>query len=163
MNRYILDIVSKIGDKKSAERSIQDLRLLIERYTMNRYSKDDEHEYMILFSDQSLLHVRLTQEDINAIKIEIFYMILRYSEYSVLFAKCIKVFFDSELWGAIRKCIYAYINEDDTICELIFAITDTKARWEQDEANRKVLIYVSKNGGEQSRRISLDYLSYISK
>jgi len=156
MDNVIKEIlIGSQSDKREVfKNSLQDLRLIIERYTQNRYSEDGISNYLLLFCDKSLISYRLKTEDVNYLKHYLFFMILNFPDRAVLIAKCIKVLFDTTIREAICGAIELYMEkDDDTTCELIFAITDF-GDIQNIFSNKRIFnlfIEISKSGGENSR------------
>lgn len=128
MNKIIENIFSKAQSKERVdyETSLLDLRLLIERRTMDRYSNKELSDYLLLFHNADLISYRLNEKELVIIKYFLFYSLFNFPDRAVLIAKCIKVLFDQSLIEAICAAIKLYmVSDDDTTCELIFAITDS--------------------------------------
>lgn len=127
MKRLLNSIYNSIESPNidAAEKGLQDLRLLIERFTMNRYDQEYQGEYADLFNDKNLLDKKLSQSDLTDLKRFIFYILINHPHLSTLAAKCLKVLFDKSIRLGISNLIELYCEKDDhTTCELIFAITN---------------------------------------
>ena len=165
MNDILDDILIKIqsNQQKKFENALLDLRLLIERYTQNRYGEDEIKNYILLFTDRSLINYRLNNEELIQIKYLLFFLLFNFPDRAVLVAKCIKVLFDINVREAICAGIELYMKKDDhATCELIFAITNVGDE-EIYFSNKRIIdlfIEVSKFGGEYSKEAANNQLKY---
>jgi hypothetical protein len=57
------------------QNALLDLRLVIERQTQNRYEKEEEDSYWLLFSDKTLITYRLSPKDLIIVKYFLFYVL----------------------------------------------------------------------------------------
>jgi hypothetical protein len=150
---FKLFLAAKSESKMIYEAALIDLRLLIERKVQNRYSVADDTEYSVLFSDQMLLPVRLTDDELDAARYFAFFMLFNYYDRSIFTAKCIKSFLDRNIRQAICVGIYFYLKRsDETTCELIYAITDVGDDEEilTNEIVKDCFDYVIEAGGQMS-------------
>jgi hypothetical protein len=155
MDSILLKLIQNAGGEyeKRFVNALLDLRLIVERYTQNRYGEEELGNYQLLFNDKSLLSYRITAEDLLYTKHFLFYLLFNNSDRAVLAAKCIKVLFDKSSWNAILAGIEFYMYRDDhTTCELIFAITDLDDdEWYSFGGAVELFEKVSKMGGEYSK------------
>ena len=141
-------------DQKRFESALLDLRLIIERFTQNRYSEKGVKDYLLLFSNKEFINYRLNSEQLKLVKHFLFFALFNFPDRTVLVAKCIKVLFDTSVREAICVAIKHYMKiDDDATCELIFAITDI-GDFENYRSNQKIRTLfkdVSKFGGKNSK------------
>ena len=141
-------------DQKRFESALLDLRLIIERFTQNRYSEKGVKDYLLLFSNKEFINYRLNSEQLKLVKHFLFFALFNFPDRTVLVAKCIKVLFDTSVREAICVAIKHYMKiDDDATCELIFAITDI-GDFENYLSNQKIhdlFTEVSKFGGQYSK------------
>jgi hypothetical protein len=156
MDSILIKLVQNAGgdSEKQFVNALLDLRLIIERRTQNRYGDEEVGNYRLLFSDKSLISYRIAFEDLLFAKHFLFYLLFNNSDRAVLAAKCIKVLFDKSSWDAICAGIEYYMQrDDDTTCELIFAITDLDdAEWCSLNNIVELFEKVSKMGREYSKQ-----------
>jgi len=168
MDNILKEIINNAqsAEQKKYEKALLDLRLIIERHTQNRYSDKEKNNYLLLFYDKNLINYRLHAEDLDEIKYFLFFVLFNFPDRAVLVAKCIKVLFDKNIREAICAAIEIYLKkgDDDTTCELIFAITNVG-----DEknylSNKRIIdlfILVSKFGGEYSKEAAKVELKYYN-
>ena len=168
MNTTIKKILNEAQDieKIKFERALVDLKFIIERYTMNRYGDSEVKDYLKLFYDKSLVYYKLKKEELTSIKYFLFFILFNFPDRAVLTAKCIKVLFDESVREAICTGIEIYMErEDDVACELIFAITNLgdMQNYFNNKRIRDLLIKVSKFGGENSKKATIQQLSLFKK
>jgi len=168
MDNILKDLLSKAQAKKQKEyeNALIDLRLIIERCTQNRYSDEGIANYLLLFYDRSLINYKLNNESLIFIKYFLFYALLNFPDRSVLVAKCIKVLYDISIREAICSAIEINLRKDDnTTCELIFAITDLgdAESYLSDKRILNLFIDISKFGGENSKEVANAELNYYKE
>lgn len=151
--------------REEMENALLDLRFLIERATMNRYNTDDEDEYKILFTDQTLLGVKLNADHLVTIRYFLFFLMLNYPDRAVLTAKCIKVLFDTSLREGIINLIRIYMEkDDDATCELIFAIMNVGDHYHINNRDTlDVFKTILQKGGASSREAVLNSFNYYKR
>jgi len=161
-----LILMAQSSDRKLFEKALIDLRLTIERYTQNRYSEEDNRNYLRLLSDKKLIDIKLTEKEIISFKYFLFYALFNFPDRSVLVAKCIKVLFDVDAREAICVGIDYYMNKDDyTTHELLLAITDVgdEDSYMQNSRIRNMFIKVASQGMAHSKETALSELKYFEK
>ena len=124
--KKILDDIFEMSlseEQNEFESALSDLRYIIERHTMNRYSESERKDYITLFSNKNLIDYKLKSSDINLVKYFLFYILFNFSDRAIFAARGIKVLFDKSIWEAICNAINIYLEIDDhTTCELVFGI-----------------------------------------
>lgn len=168
MDGVIQNILSRIesNDKNAFERALADLRLIIERFTQNRYDDKEIPNYLILFNDKTLIEYRLQDKNLKIIKYFLFFILFNFPDRATLTAKCIKVLFDTSIREGVCRAIEIYMEEDDhTTCELIFAITDVGDIQEYFSNQRILRLFkkIAVIGGKNSRGVAKAQLDYYKK
>jgi hypothetical protein len=134
------------------ESALFDLRLIIERHNQDRFDEKQTANYLTWLRNKKLIDYRFDQRYLTPIKHFLFFILFNFPDRSVLVAKCIKVLFDKSAWTAICAGIKIYMKDDDTCCELIFAITDLD---DNDWYDRQEIVglfeEIRRSGGEYSR------------
>lgn len=166
MDKKIKHIIKKAisNDQDQIETALLDLRLVIERFTMNRYGDKEIPKYLLLFNDKSLIDYHLNNDKIDFIKYFLVYLLFNFPDRAILTAKCIKVLFDISIREVICTGIEKYLTIDDgTTCELIFSITDV-GDYEIFFSNQRIINLfknVSEYGGEYSKAAAIAQLNFF--
>lgn len=168
MNPVIKNIIedAQRTDESNFIPALDDLRLVIERNTMNRYGDADKDEYLKLFHNKHLIHHEISENDLVVIKYFLFFLLFNFPDRAVLAAKCIKVLFDESVRSAICAGIETYLKRDDNAtCELIFAITNIGdiENYLGNERIKSLFIEISRFGGEHSKAAVIQELSLFKK
>jgi hypothetical protein len=164
INKLLNESQSIIKDQY--EKALSDLRFVIERYTMNRFNKKEENDYLKLFYNHDLIHYRIDIQDFDLVKKILIYILFNFPDRAVLTAKCIKALFDHSISEAICNGIETYLKKDDlATCELIYAITNSyeDQSYLQDDRILKLFQEISMQGGTYSRAIIEDELNSMRK
>jgi hypothetical protein len=90
--------------------SIQDLELLIERHTQNRYHEVD---YKILFNTKALFNIVLEKEDADNIVYFLFYLLFNYPDRAAHTAYAIKKCYNYNILEGCYRGIKIYMQSDD--------------------------------------------------
>src|ERR1700752_1699011 len=111
MKKVILDLIglTQAKDKNVFEKALSDLRYVIDRFTMDRYSVDEEADYSSIFYNKNLVECRLKSEELNYITHYLFFALFNFPDRAVLIAKCIKSLFDISVREAICTAIECYM------------------------------------------------------
>jgi hypothetical protein len=166
MEQTLQSLIDNIlsNEREKFESGLLDLRLIIERYTMDRYTEEDRNSYMLLFQNPSFNEFKLDEKTLDFLKYLLFYAILSFPDRSTLIAKCIKVFLDESLREAICAVIEIYMTkDDDTTCELIFAITNLGDNFFENERIFNLFTRVANVGGKSSREAVNAQFDYYKK
>lgn len=168
MDKVINEIINSSESKERSrfETALSDLRHLIERYTMNRFSNEEQEDYFNTFYNKSLIDYQLNDEKLMLIKHFLFYALLNFPDRAVLVAKCIKVLFEESSREAICAGIEVYMKiNDDATSELIFAITDLGdiQNYLSNERIFNLFIEISKFGGKHSKEAVNSQLNYYKR
>jgi hypothetical protein len=158
-----------LSDSQSENASIfvnglSDLRYVIERFTMNRYDKKEEDDYLVAFYDKDLISYKIEKNDLPFIKHFLIFLLFNCPNRAVLTSKCIKVLFDSSIIEAICNGIIIYLYDDHTTCELIYCVQNAQKYIEylKNETVIKTWKQIEQHGGEFSREaIKFDLKSIL--
>lgn len=163
MNIYISKIIEEITIKSNNNKSqlYLDLQGIIERYTLNLYSKEYDEEYLYIFSQKEYLEIRLTQEDFIYINHFLFYNALGLKEEEEIFfnAKCIKALLYQENIDSICNLIKLYLvyNNDNIISTLLRAIIDIDDMWMNNDS-LKYTFEILRNTHLKETRYLVDFI-----
>ncbi len=146
------------------EPALCDLRFVIERHTMGRYSEKEHTDYLLLFYNKNLIETRLENDEVVDIKYFLFYILFAEPRKANLASRCIRVLYDKSITHGICNAIRVYINDVDTVCQLIYAITDID---DYSFINDKYVIdtfeMVNEFGKEESRNLIKKTIDFINK
>lgn len=158
MDQMLNQLIQHIQSENRYEftSALSDLRLVIERFTMNRYEEKEMKDYYNLFGDKRLVDYKMQKDDYFLVKNFLFYALLNFPDRSLLTAKCIKVLFDNSALEAICNSVEFFSTKnDETTYELILAITDVDEFGERYNNKRimDLFVYISEFGGELSKEL----------
>lgn len=168
MDGILQNLLAQIesNDRKQFECALLDLRLIIERFTQNRYEDEETSNYLLLLNDKSLIDYPLSKEELEIIKYFLFFILFNFPDRAVLIAKCIKVLFDKSIREAVCFALEVYMEKDDhATCELMFAITNV-GDLPDYFLNKRILDLFQKIaviGGVNSKEVANAQLYYFKK
>ncbi|OJW36688.1 MAG: hypothetical protein BGO54_12750 [Sphingobacteriales bacterium 46-32] len=151
---------------KVHDHALSDLRFLIERFTMNRYSEREREDYLDFFYNKNLIDYRLDSEKLDLIKHFLFFLLFNFPDRAESVAKCVKVLFDPSIYEAICSAIEFYMEKNDLATyELIFGITDTTNSAEYFKNKRVVELFqrIRKSGGKFSAALIEDVFNFYNE
>jgi len=148
------------------EHALSDLRYVIERFTMDRYSEKERNDYFETFYNKELIDYRLDSEKLDLIKHFLFFLLFNFPDRAESVAKCVKVLFDPSIYEAICSAIEFYMEKNDLATyELIFGITDTTNSAEYFKNKRVVELFqrIRKSGGKFSAALIEDVFNFYNE
>ncbi|MBX3256100.1 MAG: hypothetical protein KF862_18330 [Chitinophagaceae bacterium] len=160
--KSLIERIESVNDETSM-RALSDLRLVVERFTMNRYEEKEESDYRILFYDKTLIDYRLKEDDYDNIKYFLFYILLNLPGKAFFIAKCIKVLYDETANEAICSAVEVFLRKNDEVTyELLLALIDQDQSEIRFVNQRIVALYnkVLNQGGKLSKDLVINDLNY---
>ena len=161
LENLLLNIQS--ADPEKYEPALLDLRLIIERHSMNRYDESELDDYLIIFHDITLIDKKLTNEEFIFLKYFLLYSLFNFPDRATLTAKCIQVLFDETIREAIcAAAIEIYMNDNhDATCELIFSIADLGDIFLENDKVFNTFKKIFTYGGPYSKEIVTSLFEYF--
>ncbi|WP_303318944.1 hypothetical protein Q4Q34_05700 [Flavivirga abyssicola] len=122
MNIEVKELIDKaklVNDHKAMMSALTNLGLLIERHTQDRYADDSYH---ILFGNDDLFNLKLTNEDTNSIVHFLFYHIINIKIHPITVAWCLGKCYNYDIYDGIKRLLKLYSYDDDICEQLLFSL-----------------------------------------
>ncbi|NEN24151.1 hypothetical protein G3O08_11625 [Cryomorpha ignava] len=124
---------------KTAMYALKDLGLLTERHTQSRYNED----YSILFDEDNLIKLRLTDEFTSILVYYFFYRLNNRFPFAITTAWCLGKCYGYPIENGILGLLELYSEDDEVQQQLLFSlssITDVRKNYEKNLFSIKNLL-----------------------